>query len=128
MFFMNEELGIGIDIESINRFHGLEQAKDALFFEKIYTPDELAYCFSKTNPAPHLAVRFAAKEAVVKALYSLGREAIPFSAIEISHNLQGLPLIKINHKEHVQLQSKISLSHCQDKAVAFALLKRVENK
>ena len=119
---MDEMCGIGVDIESIGRFQGLRRPKNALFFEKIYTSAELAYCFSKDDPAPHLAARFAAKEAVIKALYSLGKKTIPFTSIEIFRTEDGLPSVKIHHSSYAALQSKVSLSHCEDKAIAFALL------
>ncbi|HLD80280.1 MAG: holo-[acyl-carrier-protein] synthase [Candidatus Staskawiczbacteria bacterium RIFCSPHIGHO2_01_FULL_41_41] len=123
---MNWTCGIGVDIESISRFRGLKQSEDSLFFSKIYTADELAYCLSKKNPAPHLAVRFAAKEAIIKALYGLGKKAVPFTQIEIYHLQDGVPSIRIHHQKYAGLQSKISLSHCEDKAVAFVIIQEKE--
>ena len=57
---------IGVDIESISRFKNLKRDKSRHFLEKIFTQNELNYCFSKKVPSPHLAVRFAAKEAAEK--------------------------------------------------------------
>ena len=59
-------MGLGVDIEDIDRFRKLDLYEDKGFFSKIYTGDEISYCFSKDSPAQHLAVRFAGKEAVVK--------------------------------------------------------------
>jgi holo-[acyl-carrier protein] synthase len=58
--------GIGVDIESIERFVKLDRAKDSRFLAKIFTEKELDYCFKYKSPAEHLAVRYAGKEAVIK--------------------------------------------------------------
>jgi len=71
-FLLNkiENIGIGVDIEDVNRFTKLGGNK--AFLKKVFTQNELDYCFSKKVAAPHLAVRYAGKEAVVKALYNMG--------------------------------------------------------
>lgn len=114
-----KDFSIGVDIESIVRFKGLQREKSKHFLAKIFTKGELDYCFSKTAPASHLAARFAAKEAVVKAVSSLGQETPNVNEIEISHHANGAPVAAL--KGH---DIKISLSHCGDKAIAFALVQR----
>ena len=59
-------LSIGVDIESVDRFK--EHDKNGSFLKRIFTNKELEYCFSFTDFAQHLAVRYSGKEAVVKAL------------------------------------------------------------
>ena len=55
---------VGVDIEDIGRFRKLDQKSSGVFLKKVYTKNELDYCFQKSVPAQHLAVRFAGKEAV----------------------------------------------------------------
>jgi len=115
-----ENFGIGVDIESIGRFRKLDPVKNNSFLNKIFTKNELDYCFSKESTAPHLAVRFAAKEAVIKALSSICKVKLHYNEIEIVNNENGAPMVKINNPGLHNLQVHLSLSHCKDKAIAFA--------
>ena len=60
-------LGIGIDIENIERFKKFELNKNSPFLNKIFTIKEIEYCFSKKNVASSLATKYTGKEAVIKA-------------------------------------------------------------
>ena len=121
---LGANLGIGVDIENIDRFLGLKIPENNAFLNKIYTKRELEYCFSKNNSAQHLAVRFAGKEAVIKALSSLEYEFSDFTKIEISNNEKGVPSVRINLAGFEDFNIKLSLSHCEDKALAFAVIKK----
>ena len=118
----HNHLGIGVDIENIDRFTGLDRTQDGSFLNKIFTQSELEYCFSKKMAAHHLAVRYCAKEAVVKALTSVGKPSIGYSDIEIINDKNGLPGVKISKADFDDLQIKLSLSHCADKAIAFTVV------
>ena len=59
---------IGVDIEDISRFNNKTLENDSVFLEKIFTQNELEYCYKQKNYASSLAARFCAKEAVIKAL------------------------------------------------------------
>ena len=61
---------IGIDIEDVSRFENKEIDKDSKFLSRIFTQNELEYCFKNKNYAQSLSARYCAKEAVVKALSS----------------------------------------------------------
>jgi len=122
----DSKFGIGVDIESIDRFAGLERTQDGSFLNKLFTRNELEYCYSKRMPAPHLAVRFAAKEAVIKALYSLGRPGSNYVDVEISNNEDGVPEVKLVKPGFNDLRIKLSLSHCADKAIAFVVVLNAE--
>ncbi|QSR86568.1 holo-ACP synthase [Candidatus Methylacidiphilum infernorum] len=63
-------LGLGIDLVENSRIESLYNRFGEHFLKKIYREAELSYCFSMANPIPHLAARFAAKEAAIKALGS----------------------------------------------------------
>lgn len=114
--------GIGVDIEDISRFLDYKSPADSHFLNKIFTGTELDYCFSKENPAPHLAVRFAAKEALIKALGSLGVLKIRHTDIEICNDKNGVPVINFNNDSPHQYTSKVSLSHNKEHAVAFVII------
>ena len=121
---LSNHLGVGVDIESISRFVKVNQTKDHLFLDKIYTDEELNYCFSKKNPAQHLAARFAGKEAVIKALNCMEYPFSDFKKIEISNNEEGVPKVRINQPDFKKINLKISLSHCEDKAIAFVVAEK----
>jgi len=122
MKLQNKKLSIGVDIESIQRFRKVDYLKNKLFFNKIFTKNELKYCFSKGNAAVHLTARFAAKEAVTKALSEFKRGSTNYKQIEILNNENGAPLVKLNKKGFQNLKFSLSLSHCEDKAIAFAII------
>lgn len=116
----NGSFGIGTDIESISRFK--EVKNNERFLNKIFTKKEIDYCFSKKNPCQHLAARFAGKEAVIKALSNLVNSFSGYKEIEIINNESGGPLVNLTHKNSTKFNIKLSLSHCEDKAIAFAVI------
>ncbi len=110
---------VGVDIEDISRFENKTQEKDSHFLNRIYTKNELKYCFSNSHPAKHLAARFCAKEAVVKALNGLVKKMPKYSDIEILKKENGAPFVNLlNCNENIEIS--VSLSHDREKAVAFA--------
>jgi len=110
-----EEVNIGVDIENIGRFNGLTKE----FLERVYTAKEISYCLSKSNPAQHYAGRFAGKEAVIKVLSGFGIKT-DYCEIEIANNAGGAPMVTPK-REYGGIDILISISHCDDKAIAFAL-------
>lgn len=112
---------IGVDIEEVKRFEGLTAEKDARFLNKIFTKNELDYCYGRANTAQHLAARFAAKEAVIKALSSLGKDKITYHDIEITNNDKGVPSASFLKNGFKNLQVLVSMSHTEGNAIAFAL-------
>lgn len=93
--------GIGTDIVEIDRIKDAVEKWGGRFLEKIYTGNEVLYCNKKKDPYPHLAARFAAKEAVMKALSIGGSEleddkgiGVPgFRDIEVLNHPNGKPFI-----------------------------------
>ena len=65
-------VGIGVDIAALDRIKGLLERHADRFLNRIFTEAEKAYCFGYKDPVPHLAARFAAKEAAYKALGGVG--------------------------------------------------------
>lgn len=119
MVDLKRQFSVGVDIEDIDRFKKLGLKKDKIFLNKVFTKKELKYSFSKRNFSQHLAVRYVAKEAVVKAL---GNKKIAYNKIEIVNDRTGAPKVIINDKKFRDINIKISMSHCRDKAVAVVML------
>ena len=119
---MSKIIGIGTDIESINRFRKYPKDKNDRFYKKIFTSFELEYCFKKNDPYPHLTARFAAKEAVIKALS--GWKKLQYKHIEVRNDNDKKPFVEILSQDNNPLKKEnilISLSHCNDYATAFVI-------
>lgn len=111
--------GIGIDLLDVAR---LERALDRRpnLARRLFTERELADCRARARPAMHLAARFCAKEAVVKAL---GLGHCPWQEIEITSGPLGEPLVKVSERvSSGTARVVISLTHERQiaGAVAFA--------
>jgi holo-[acyl-carrier protein] synthase len=116
------QITIGTDIVTISRFKEFAQDRYHPALRKIFTPAELDYCFSKENAEAHLAARFAGKEAIIKALNSRNIDTVWYTDIEITNNDKGVPFVMIKKEISGSLELKISLAHCEDKAIAYALI------
>jgi len=112
-----ENISIGVDTEEIERFEKYAQDKDSVFLLKIYTPNEIEYCFKSNSTAKHLAVRFCAKESVYKAFCGFGIKLSSFSEIEIVHDENNVPQVKLP-QGFEDYAVKISLSHSRQTAIA----------
>jgi phosphopantetheine--protein transferase-like protein len=108
-------MAVGVDIEDIERFKG----KPKSFIGRVFTPVEIEYCTSFANPESHFAVRFCAKEAVIKALTALNIKGVNLSEIEIYHNENKCPQVRILKKVEKNIIFNLSLSHDRTKAIAF---------
>lgn len=114
-------MAVGVDIEEIKRFEG----KTKKFLDRIYTSEEQKYCLGKSKPMAHLAVRFCAKEAVTKALNSMGIRQPGLKEIEICHDTNSCPKVKLpDTKEYNNLNVEVSLSHDRTKAIAFVVIEQ----
>lgn len=107
------QIGLGVDIETISRFSKIPPT----FLHKVFSPLEIKYCQSKSPPSPHFAVRYAAKEAVIKALYSLLVRPPSYSDISVSNSSTGTPFIDLPGYD-----VKISLSHTATEAIAVVVV------
>ena len=117
-----KNLAVGIDIEDINRFEKYSVDKNNRFLTKIFTKSEIDYCFSYKTPAKHLAARYCAKEACVKALTKLGIKDVYYNEIEVYRdNFGGVSIRLLNNKKYPQIALQVSLSHAKDTAVANVL-------
>lgn len=112
---------VGIDTEPIDRFRNLDLPHGATsFYKRVFTENELSACDSYDDPAPHLAVRYCAKEAVIKAFDGVIDFADP-AEIEIVNDTHGRPSVIIHRTdfEKDRFIIAVSLTHSQDTAIAF---------
>ena len=100
--------GIGTDIVNIKRIEKSLRVRGLRFKNKIFTIDEIKYCDNKTKPASFYAKRYAAKEAMSKALGTGIRKDISFKNIEVSNNSYGKPLIKLKGATYNYFKKKIN--------------------
>lgn len=115
---------LGTDIIEISRIKSaIEKEKDN-FLKTIYTEKEIKYCESRNkNKYQSYAARFAAKEAIYKALNSEIDSNISWLDVEVIDNKNGKPKIQfLNNKYEQIVSADISLSHCKEYAVATVLV------
>ena len=117
------EYFIGTDIVAVSRIQKIIHEHSERFKKHTFTENEKNYCDLKPNPAIHYAGRFAAKEAIKKALYSSKIiNSIDFVDIEILNSDSGAPEVLLSHHEFNNFHVKISISHIEEYAIAFALV------
>eukprot|EP00730_Choanoeca_flexa_P004594 TRINITY_DN11743_c0_g1_i2.p1 TRINITY_DN11743_c0_g1~~TRINITY_DN11743_c0_g1_i2.p1 ORF type:complete len:1192 (+),score=337.28 TRINITY_DN11743_c0_g1_i2:355-3576(+) len=123
--------GIGIDVESINTF----EAPSTHFIGRNFTETEISYCRGSPHPSASFAGRWAAKEAVIKAISSCAKDSrglwkdasAPLKDIEVIRSPSGAPSVHLHgHARRVATalgiqHVEVSISHVSDHAVAQAL-------
>ncbi len=111
---------VGIDMIAIPRVRAVIERHDGRFLRRVYTPEEVAFCRGRV---PELAARFAAKEAVMKAL-GTGAHGVAWREIEILPDRRGKPLVYLSGRaqeraDRIGLRAlDVSLTHERDFAVA----------
>lgn len=117
--------GLGVDIVEIERIKKALNTHNKLCC-KLFTPVEREYCSRKAVPQRHYALRFAAKEAVLKAL-GIGFRGVKWTDIEIRHDDLGKPLVNLTGKAAQKAaeldvgEILLSLSFSRNNAVASAV-------
>lgn len=121
-------LGIGTDIVAISRIASALERQGPKFAARILTTTELFLFQQNTQPARYLAKRFAAKEAILKALGTGLAQGMRWQDIEISRNELGGPVVSLTGAAQARMHALggqrmlLSLSDEQDLAIAFASL------
>jgi holo-[acyl-carrier protein] synthase len=119
-----EILGLGVDICEIGRMERAI-ARHPTLRERVFTPEERAYCDSKARPAESYAGRFAAREAVIKALG--GYKGRRWQDISVTRTGAGAPRVRLDGNAKVRADALgvedvlVSFTHEKTSAVAFAL-------
>jgi holo-[acyl-carrier protein] synthase len=121
-------LGTGIDLCDVSRMEAKIKAPADEFVAQVFLPGEIAYCGSKHHPAEHYAARFAAKEAVVKALADTGGKGSFWLDIEISNEQDGRPVVRLHGRARELADALgvrrvlVSLTHIREMAAATVVL------
>ena len=120
-------LGAGVDLLEVERVRREIRRGGAAFEAGVFTPAEIAYCRGKRYPARHFAARFAAKEAVLKALGTGWRNGISWQDIEVGRLPSGRPSLRLRGRcaeiaDDLRIASwHVSLSHTAGSAIASVL-------
>ncbi len=116
----------GTDIIEIERVKNAIEETDGKLRDRVYTLAEVQYCENKkAQKYQHYAGRFAAKEAVFKALSNTldNKYEIEWKDIEIQNDDKGRPYVKLKEKFMLGIEDiDISISHCKEYAVATVVL------
>jgi holo-[acyl-carrier protein] synthase len=117
---------VGVDLVRADRVERLA-AENPGILQTLFTTRELAACSSKRRPYEHLAARFAAKEAVLKAFGTGLAERMQWTEVEIVNGMRGRPLVHLHGevanwaKQLGLAEVEVSLSHTQGLAIAQAV-------
>jgi holo-[acyl-carrier protein] synthase len=120
--------GIGVDLAQIPRMRRVVERWDERFLRRVFTEEEIAYCRARRDPVPHLAARFAAKEAVFKALGTGLRMGVNWREIEVRRTRGQAPTVVLSGRCRALAEARgadrvlISLTHDGDYALAQVLL------
>ena len=121
--------GIGIDIIRVDRMREAVGRWGERFLHKVFTEGEIAHCYRKRDPFPSLAVRFAAKEALIKAL---GSRFFPLTDIAVVNQEHGRPVLHLRGRVEGLFRDRglcgplLSLSHEKDYGIAFVVVEKEE--
>lgn len=118
--------GTGIDIVRTHRIREAVERWGEKFLERVFTKDEIDYAYKKKDPFLSLSVRFAAKEAFIKA-FSYD-QTIPLTDIEVCNQDNGRPVLELHGRTGELLKAReiqavhLSLSHERDYGVACVVI------
>src|SRR5882762_2355249 len=121
-------LGVGIDIIAVARIQSSHERFGERFLNRILHPNEIGYCLTHRAPAPFLAARFAAKEAISKAFGTGIGAQLGWQDMEVGRKESGEPFVILHEAGQQLLQKRgaravlISLSHTEAHASAVAIL------
>ncbi len=119
--------GIGTDIVECLRIAQMIERHGELFIQRVYTPHEIQYCQNRKAATQHFAGRWAAKEAVLKAIGTGWRRGISWRDVEVRNLPGGRPIVALHGgvrdvMEELGIgQILISISHCRSHATAYAV-------
>jgi holo-[acyl-carrier protein] synthase len=121
-------VGVGVDIVDIARMRRALERQGDRFIRRLFTAAEQDYCHKHRDPVPYFAVRFAAKEALFKALGTGWAQGITWLDAEVRREEGGAPGLTLSGRAeeiNKSLGTKaihISLSHSEESAIAFVIL------
>ena len=121
-------VGLGTDIVHIPRVASALERWGQRFLDRVFTPEEQAYCLGYARPEQNLAVRLAAKEACSKALGTGMRSGVAWRQMAVGHEPSGRPILHLSGaalaraKELGATGWQVSLSHEREYALAVVIL------
>jgi len=127
-------IGTGIDIVNIQRIERMMARWGDLFLSRVFTEREIVWCQQRTRPPECFAIRFAAKEAFLKAIGWGLRDGIQWTDIEVETDPMGKPLLSFHRKakevtETLRIhKALLTLSHDRPYAVAHVLLEERDDE
>jgi holo-[acyl-carrier protein] synthase len=127
-------IGIGTDIIECLRIAQMIERHGELFINRVYTPLEIRYCSSRKQATQHYAGRWAAKEAVLKALGTGWRKGISWRDIEVRNDTLGKPVVGLRGGAADLVEQLgitellVTISHCRSHAMAYAIAVGEEKK
>jgi holo-[acyl-carrier protein] synthase len=122
--------GIGTDIVEISRFERFLREGNTPLLERLFTPAEREYCGARRHSAQHFALRFAAKEAFVKALGTGVRDGLAWKQMEVVNDELGKPELRLSGRAaelfavHGLKNVFLSLSHDGNSAIAVVVVEK----
>ena len=125
---MTEVKGIGVDLAQIPRLRRVVERWNDRFLRRVFTEGEIAYCRRRRDPIPHLAARFAAKEATLKALGTGLRMGVNWLELEVRRERGQAPTMVLRGRSEAIARAQggsrvlLSLTHDGDYAMAQAML------
>jgi holo-[acyl-carrier protein] synthase len=120
-------IGIGTDIIECLRIAQMIERHGELFINRVYTRHEIQYCQSRKMATQHFAGRWAAKEAILKAIGTGWRRGISWRDVEVLNAEGGQPAATLHAgaleaAERLGIEEVlISISHCRSHATAYAV-------
>jgi holo-[acyl-carrier protein] synthase len=117
---------VGVDIVSVARIARIDERRPE-FGQRVFTADELAYCRGRRRRHEHMAARFAAKEAVLKAFGTGLAAGMSWTDLEVARDDHGRPLVRLGGaaaawaEREGLAQLDLSLSHTDELAVAYVV-------
>jgi len=115
----NKIIGTGVDITEVSRLRKAIEKWGDLFLGRIFTKEELENARTRGSLYQHLAGRFAAKEAIFKAM---GDPKLSFKEVQILNDKDGKPFCNILNSRDRKIDILISISHVKNYAVANAII------
>jgi len=122
---MSKILGIGVDVVDVQRMKDVLEKQGKVFLDKVFSDMEVTYCKTRQKPYIHFGARFAAKEAVAKAMRTGWSGAFHWRDIEVVNDQSGAPHILLSRDVAQALDQctvHLSLSHTDTTVVALVVL------